>query len=84
VPRRSRHPLINSYPYFEVSTEVLGYWTVKTLGHLQSISRGLDPVVICKIHTIPILEYQMRISTNYIFSDAQAKKFANPKYYDIK
>jgi hypothetical protein len=28
-----------------LSTELLNYWAIKTLGDLQSISRGLDPGV---------------------------------------
>jgi hypothetical protein len=38
----------------------------------------------CKIHTIPILMYQMHISTNDVSSVAQAEKFGNSKFYDCK
>jgi hypothetical protein len=33
------------FVFFLASTEVFSYWTVKTLGDLQSTSRGLDPGV---------------------------------------
>jgi hypothetical protein len=36
---------LNSYSYFKANTEVLNRWAVKTLGDLQSTSRGLDPGV---------------------------------------
>jgi hypothetical protein len=44
---------------------VLSYWTVETLGDLQSTSKGLDVLTLSayRIHTIPILMHQMRIST---------------------
>jgi hypothetical protein len=59
---------LNSHPYLEASPEVLSYRAAETLGDLQSISRGLDPGVKCKIHTIPILMGQMRILRSYVSS----------------
>jgi hypothetical protein len=53
---------------FQANTEVLSYWAVKTLEDLQFTSRGLDPGVKCKMHAIPILMHQMRISVAYISS----------------
>jgi hypothetical protein len=36
-----------------LSSKYRSYWAVESLGNLQSTSRGLGPVVKCKIHTIP-------------------------------
>jgi hypothetical protein len=68
-----------SFQYFQASTEVLSNWAVETFGDLQSTSRGLCPGVKYKIHMIPILMHQMRISTTCLFGDAQAEKFGNSK-----
>jgi hypothetical protein len=41
------------------------YWAVETLGDLQPTSRGLDPVVKCKIHMIPMLMHQIHPKDKY-------------------
>jgi hypothetical protein len=60
---------LNSYSYFKQLPKYLCiYLVVETLGDLQYTSRGLDPGVIFKIYTIPILMHKMRISITYTIS----------------
>jgi hypothetical protein len=54
--------------YFQAGTKVLSYWFVETLRDIQSTSRGHDPVVKYRIHTITILMHQIRISIIHISS----------------